>query len=774
MTTHHKPYSRFLSLRILFQIALAHATVCLFFSSSAYATLTADADLRFVNVDSKNDSGVHNWGHSFTQKYSLIYSKQDKLVKGRLGSYDVMLGYELISFDTTISSYNAVTKGNRRTEYDATKGHLLYSGKITIDPKEMPFKLTLYSRDSRRAAISESGTGSNSLDSLSGYDSTFNLTTAVNTGTHLQSGATLIAGVKNGMTNGYNELLRHFPMILLDYRDVINKDSTTDNRLTQLAFVSLNKKENWFHYRYSIYKDKMGPDNDYHESQMQLGTVDQTLQRRWIDFANWLSISADALYINHETNVTANTYQEISLNLFGAARRQNWDAYMYNSFLRRAEIKLREAPGSNPYAPTYIPEKVFTYTTTVPVYMSGVINPTTHWDASATYNENHTSDTRNFTKFNTGYNFYAFGKSPFTFNHGISLEYANSESTIDKAEMAALTTKLATESTPRFSKNISLGATNTTKMYHYVLANGSTQNYLDNDLNGKAIYTLSNRLRATFTQGLRTVFGKPGIITTDITNAGTTTQQYQSPVSVTEVPNRAFQTTTSLQLDWQPSARLSANLFASEMYYNADTGNNRNKTSVGTGIIYKLQFLTVSADARYEESSDEYNRYILKNSIKYTYSRNIDMFLNTIYTKSKDKQNTVDTVTGEGLFLEQGANFYLFKTNGITRKLFEINEVFRTGKGLTNNSLSLSSTTASIRSNELSLGLRYYPIRALTLSTGGKYSCADSLRPYVAMYYASAALTYQLFESSIDYTHGKNSRDGLVEKKLAINMKKRF
>lgn len=754
-------------LKISFLILLS--CTILLSSTKSYALLSAESDLSFVNIDEQDNLGNHYWGHTFTQKYSLLYSTKSKLVNGRLGNYDVQVGYELLSFDTKTSK-------NVNMSNSSTKGHLLYSGNVTIDPKEMPFKLKLYSHDLTTGTFERSDlntAASNSFNYLSDYSSKYQLTTRLNSGVHRETGATLVAGVKNGMTNGYNEMLRHFPMILLDYRDITIKDVNNDTRLTQLAFVSLNKKENWFHYRYAIYNDNLDNSNSYNESQMQLGTVDQALQRRWIDFANWLQISSDALYINHEANKKDDFYQEISLNLFAAARRTDWNAYMYNSFLRRVETKTDPNATAQENAS---PNKIFTYTTTVPLYASGIINPTTTWDASVAYNENHTSDFRNFTKLNSNYTLFAFTRSPFKLTQGLAIEYASSESLQYKSDMTALTAKFEGTSTPKFSKELSLDALSTTRIYNYGYSDKNSKDFLDTELQGKAIYSINTKLKFSATQRLRTTFGTPDEIRSDITNAATTTPQYISPLSLSITPTKTFETSSSLQLDWQSTARLTSFINASEDIFTADKGDKKSKTSLKTGLTYKMPYLLLSSNAEYEQSSNEYSKYILSSKINYDPNRNISSFLNIVYSSYSDKINKNEVYssnTGDGFYLEQGLKYTMFQSKGIGRKLLEVNELFKTGSGLVNNTVAQNFSN-STRTNELTLGLRYYPIRVLTLGFGTRYNTTTTFKDYVALYYASAALNYRLFETSLDFSHGRDAKDGHVEKKVAINMKKRF
>ena len=115
---------------------------------AAYCRLKGDAELGYVNYDSSDNDG-HIKENSFTQRYSILYDASGKFVNGRLGKYDVSLGYEWLSFRTDTDT-DIKSGGSSSSSLSQSKGHLLYDGEVTIDPKEAPFRLTLHSRDLNR------------------------------------------------------------------------------------------------------------------------------------------------------------------------------------------------------------------------------------------------------------------------------------------------------------------------------------------------------------------------------------------------------------------------------------------------------------------------------------------------------------------------------------------------------------------------------------------------------------------------------------------------
>ena len=340
--------------KILFTL-LATGLLLTLLVDDAYSRLSGEANLSYIKYDSSDKVSAH----SLTQRYSLLYEKKGVLFDGRLAKYSVAFGYDWVDFDTTINTNGSSANRHR------SNGHFLYNGEITVDPKEIPFRLHAYSRDMNRNIFlrDETRIYENNNPSMLGN---LDITTGISNGLHTETGATLVMGVKNGMTNGYNEVLRHFPLLMLDFRDIINQDlkstSPVNNRYSRLAFVSLNKKDNWFHYRLLNYQDFIDPSNNYRESQFQLGTIDHILQRRWIDFANWLSVSVDGQLTQRMNSLISSNNSEFDLNLFGIARRKNWEARSFANFNRVKENYGR-----------------VTYRTTVPLFVDGTLSADTIW-----------------------------------------------------------------------------------------------------------------------------------------------------------------------------------------------------------------------------------------------------------------------------------------------------------------------------------------------------------------------------------------------------------
>lgn len=731
--------------------ALFIIALCGLYPANALGKLSAEADLTYVNYDAKNNSGNHLSAHSLTQRYSLLYQTEGKIVDGRLGKYNLSLGYDWSTFDTKISS----TTGSDNPS--ASRGHILYQGEVLIDPKEIPLRLTAYSRDMNRNVFTQDS--SNLLGSLQGSSllGSPQLPTGVMNGIHIDSGATLVMGVKNGMTNGYNELLRHFPMLMLDYRDSINRDLSSsfpvNNRSSRLAFVSLNKKDNWFHYRLLSYEDYINPDNNYKESQIQLGTVDQTMQRRWIDFSNWLMISADGQLTKRMNATTADNFTEFDLNLFGIARREMWEARSFNNFNR-----YKEENGK------------ITYRTAVPVYVNGSLNADTSWNTRFSYNENHDNRNNQFTDVSSGYRIETFKRAPFTLSQQLDIEKASTNT----AELFIISAALETTSTARFSRTVGLGATYNIRNYSND-TNSSKSNFLDQTISANATYSPSSQTRMSLRQTNRMTSGTSQYVSSTVEGVGIVTPQYVNPRNNSLDGNSSsYQSITDLSFDWNPLPRLNMSLAINEDIYIPQNAPRSYKTNFVHSTDYSgTNFkLTTRNTFTVDDSGPDNNSYSLisANTAQYTFNRNLDASVRISYFKGIGNSDETDT-----LDMQQSLNYNYYKSNGVTRKLFDISETFDHTEGRTTTTVNnITRVSNKTRTSALSLGARYYPLRQLVVAAGSKYSFFNSISDYTLTYYASLGVNFRLFQASLDYAYGTARSDGRIEKKFTANFKKTF
>jgi hypothetical protein len=723
-------------------------------SSAADAGISGDASLTYTKYDgSANDSAVP--GHrnsmsssSFVQNYSLLYSTAGTIYNSRVGRYDVALGYNLTSIDTSFKSST-----DKDEDFNKTRGHILYTGEISLDPKEVPFRLNAYSRDmTRNSIINSSGTGISNFNSIFGYR---DQPTDVNGGLHIESGATLVAGVKNGMTNGYNETLRHLPMILIDYKDTINRDlrsiSPVDTRLSRLAFVSLNKKDNWFHYRHTLYEDKINEINNYTENEIQLGTVDQHMSRRWIDFSNWIKVSTDLQISRRKSNYQTYAIDDINLNLFVIGERANWNGRTFTTFNRNKDENNK-----------------LSYQATLPFYVSGVVNKDISWNARTSYRNIHEIDalgvTSNFTNTLLGYRVDAFKHSPFTLSQSLDAEVSQTNA----SDLVVLSGLIETASTNRYSSIVTLAASYNIKNSLTSGSMVSNSDFLEQRLELRGAYAPTNTFRFEMTQSNTFTHGTYASFNGTTNNSQTLLDQYINPRSMLtkDIGSDSFHSVTTLGGSWTPRPRLNIALTLIEDVYKSTVLGVSPVTTVSSGVSYTSDAWNFSDLLRYTHGSVEYaddNADAFSNSasVRYTHSRNLNASVGASYSATSSKGDTFYDST-----FEQRVNYSYLTKSGVARKLLEFSETL----------LLLDGTDSYKRglTKSLTLGCKYYPINMLTLSTGLGYSYVSSISDYTIAWNAGAAANFKLLQASLDFVHGIRKNDGARENKFTGNIRRSF
>jgi len=685
---------------------------------------------------------------SLVQDYSLLYSTKGMVYNSRVGRYDVSLGYNWTSLDTTFKSSTQPTEN-----HSPDRGHILYKGEIDLDPKEIPIKLNAYSRDLARNTITNSSAhGFENFGSILGYR---DQPTSINDGLHVESGATLIAGIKSGTTNGYNEAMRHFPTFFIDYKDAINRDlrsmSPYNDRLSRLAFVSLNKKENWFHYRMTTYNDYLDSKNNYMERQFQLGTVDESMARRWVDFSNWLKVSTDIQFSKRKNNDQKNAIEDINFNLFAAAERTNWNARSFSNFNRYLDENNK-----------------LTYKTTLPLYASGVVSQDISWNARSSFRDNHDvnilGERSSFRNMLAGYRLDAYKRAPFTLSQSFDVELSQTNT----SDFITLSAVLETTSTPRYSRDLKLGASYNIKNSVTSSSADSTSSFLEQSLDLRGGYALTNTLRFEASQNTTFTKGNLNPFSGTTSDSNTQISQYISPRSLSnsEVGSESLHSLTSLKVAWDPKPRLTTHLTLSEDIYKTTVLGVTPVTEVMAGVSYNNDAWTLSDAIKYTRGSRESldnNAYSISNdaSLRYTYSRNFDTSASGSYLANYS--------SGAGTYetnFEQRLNYNFFTRTGIARKLLEFNETLTYTDG--------SANTLRDFKKGLLLGFKYHPINRLTLGGGVGYAYSIQSKDYTLVWNASATANFKLLQASLDYVYGIRKSDGARESKLIGNIRKSF
>ena len=308
-------------------ILLTLLGLSLFGGVSALAEVSGLVEWRYADYAAKEDGKTVADASHFTQLYSLLYEKSGRISGGRAGRYDLGLGAQWSSVDSSFDGH----------DFDTDELKLLYRGDLLLAPGGLPFNLHLYSHDMRLPTWS---TNNRSLD----YDIIEPyMIDGMYSGQHVQTGATLMVGIRNGSYLGkYREILSQVPRLLVDYKEDYVRDLSNDTpqhyRARNLAFVSLNKKDNWFHYRVYDFTDFENDLESYQETTYMLGTVDHALTRQWINFTNWIKISTDASYlVSNRTRIGETPERTYNYNLFAVAARRDWRASAFPTFSRATD-----------------------------------------------------------------------------------------------------------------------------------------------------------------------------------------------------------------------------------------------------------------------------------------------------------------------------------------------------------------------------------------------------------------------------------------------------
>lgn len=720
--------------------------------SAARAELSGEVELGYVSYDGEQRDSAGTVtdrlkGTSFRQRYSLLYSTRGAVADGRFARYNLAVGYEWGSFDTKIRQVS------ESTNLSASSGHVLYRGEIIVDPAELPIRIKAYSHDLNRTAFVDTTLNSN-FDFMTYPD----LTTELRDGTRISSGATVTLGVKNGLTNGYNALFRNLPMLMVDYRDELIRDLKSaipqDTRLQRLAFISLNKRDNWVHYRSTKYEDHINTDQSFSETQVQIGTIDQVLQRRWVNLTNWIKISADAQFTKHNARKPGDNFEEYDVNLFGIASRSRWEARTfanYNRYQQQGSINVSR---------------------TIPVYAAGTWGGETDWNARALnrekINDQGTAKEQTISNDSVSMRFLTFKRSDFTLSPSLTVEYSNDT---DVGKNIAVDAGVETRSTKRFSRDYDLFSSYHARFFRSngVRSDGSG-NYLVQDVNFSAAYSPVPQTRLTASQTFSLATGKnpQSVNNTTVLVSPVSVLNSSNPLGATS--GEYMRSLTTVSGSWMPNSRLRVALTALEDILSADGQSVNSYTTLTNTVAYTAPTYAASLDTSLYVNNGPIggSTYSIDfyGTASHRPNRNMDAALNARLNFSHD--NSTDN---RYLDLQQRFNYYIFKFNGVVRRLVELSEELT----YTDTTITANSSSTVFGAKRLTLGAKYFPTARLYVAGFARYSLVDPGSLTQMLYSASAGVTYRQLQANVEYSFG-NQYGTLKrsEKKFVANLKKYF
>ena len=338
-------------MKVVFKIILTLLGIVLFQVGTldvarAAQQVDAEAVLSFADFQGEEEDSAH-----FYQNYSLMWRRSALIGSSRFGAYSLGLGYSWAALNT-----NQNVSNDTRLELDK----FLYNAKIELAPGGLPFHLVAYVRDEKRPQPVE-GRFSNLRFGDGDNQPLFDQVYAdLNDGTHVSSGLTLVVGESAGRyTGAWRDVMAASPMLMIDYSDVEVDDTETFTpmhyRDRNLAYVSLNKRDNWLHYTFTQHTDYLNSKNDSRSYSVLLGTVDHADRRRFINLTNWIKLSTDLSYREYTPVVAGilDKTRQYNGNMFLLGHLKGLTADLFSNYERSFEKDNIETELHLPFYVTY-------------------------------------------------------------------------------------------------------------------------------------------------------------------------------------------------------------------------------------------------------------------------------------------------------------------------------------------------------------------------------------------------------------------------------------
>lgn len=682
------------------------------------AGMRGEVDLSYLDYSATGADDYSADISSFTQRYAFAYS-MDSMSKSRKNKnieYNFLLGYEWLSFNTKAKGSELLEEGR-----SASSGRPIFLGDISYDPPALPVKLNVYSYDLTRPSFEK-------RDILGGTLSSVLYTPVANdfsaSGTNIKSGATLLVGVKDSYKSRYAEIFNQLPLFMLDYKSTITKSDNianpVDSRLSELAFVSLNKKDNWFHIRNISYDNKIHPGDSWNLREYQLGTVDEKKARTWIDLTNWIRISADGQLAAKKAQNSVDSYEEYTLNLFTVATRRTWELRNFTTVSR-----LNDFYG-------------LTTERSIPFYLRGTAGRELNWSAFTSFHDKQviTWDglKTNESSRSAGIRASLFERSSFSLTPSLKI------ATTDNSTVRSIDAKFALDSasTRRFSLN-----TNISLRYeldgHFTDAPSAVgDDFIEQQAYVNFQYA-GGRFRVNLRQNLAHAF--------TLNDESLADKDYI----------RSF---SEIGLGWGYSTNLDISLSARQEYSDYTYKGTDTLRAASAHISYRLSSVlrsAVRAEITEAKRADGFDRTSLNidSSLEYTPSRNL--FTSFRYRDASVRENGLKTPSRE---INQLFRYSWNPGFVMSRKLIEIEEEFKRTQN------SYDTATSTIR-----VGARYYPFSKLSL-TGNMTKYTSGYDQYD--YNLGANFDFRLLQASLNYAYGKRTNDQRVEKRIMANVRRSF
>lgn len=704
----------------------------------------------------------------FAQIYSLMWEKDGVLNKGRLGKYDVALGYE----------WNWVESEINGSEVDIQNplDKILFRGDLLIAPGGLPFRLNVYSYDTNSTSLNYRQLGELFVDQ--DYDRQDGIAASFQNGSEITTGLTLMAGVKNGQYGGrYRDLFTAMPRVLIDFKQSDIRDikgpSPTYYTDRNLAFVSLNKNKNWFHYRFFTHEDKLNSDNDFQTQTYLLGTIDHVDRRQWVDLTNWIQVSTDVSFSETNPNPNASITREkrYDYNLFATAQRTDWKAGAYSSFSRIRDGRSLEK------------------SVDIPIMASGRLNRETTWRIRL---ENQHGQEEIFDRelLEKESNMFLasrldmFSQSRYMISPTLDLEYKDGSDSNGHALRAGV----EAYNNQRYRTDTDLFGSYSLALFEGVSEAEETSSYWEQQLVGRFAKDLSSDLRTGFDQELTLGSGSYDNGATNYIEADVSVLPAQGG-SGGIVEGTYYRSISRWFVDHRPASRIYNRFELSYDYINS---------SVGTGgqfaAVHSLNYYgrTVKASMN--------NELIFGDSLHESFNTDLDVVGGTTiarqggtvsrsfesvgrldYDPDRRHHNSLELELEWRGFDSGGSDqrykftqlyeYTFWKDRGLLRKIAVLGEEFEYEDY--SQSFGASSSLSSF-----TLFTDLYPTRQTLLSARLRYEINSVKETDTMLVFLSASVDFSKFQLDLDYSYGTRSAGVLEpereEHKWEMKVKKIF
>lgn len=717
------------------------------------ARIDGTAEWNYAHFE-QDGGGQTAVGSHFKHSYSLMYSAKGQLAGGRAGYYDLGIGGEWGGFDSTV--------GDQDYSNDTYK--LLYNGALQIAPGALPFRLTAYSRDLTKI----------SFDQASSYFPDYigrtlispNIVTDLQNGQTISSGIQLVAGIRNGRYLGrYRELMSKWPRLFVDYRDIYSRDMKSKvkrhQRDSDLAFVSLNKKDNWFHYRLYKHKDYMDPINNSTEEVLLLGTVDHLLKRQWINMTNWIKISVDGSYTELKRAWDERTHERYDVNLFTEMNRPN--------------IRVFSALGMHRKRLGGSVDRVLS----LPVYAHKRIRPNTDLNAVVRYYQDHyTQDNLSTDTDEKAYYGQArlrlLENNRFVVTPSMEVEVNNST----EGSFEAVLGRVEVSNVRRSSKQ-RLNWSAMSSLGHHRASNdsGGDAGLWEGELQGNADYRLTSRTRVGgeqyFLYGQGSSLGGGG--TRYLSPKSTAGFKVNSAPGSQVLDGALLRSSTTIYLDHTTSSRINNRLSSFYQFEDSDVQqlyhfelvHNLNYQSRWWRIRLENFYMVGDSvdNASGNTSGSLLGQGVVNSKDEFFRHKSTFAYTPNMYWKSK---------VGVTYFWQPVSNSQLLQVKQELKRSFSSAYSNRRKVGEITQSLTyeLTMNGANRSAAQFSLYGDYFPSRNWQLGMGVDYYYNDYSSD-VLYYTLTTGLKFPLFMVDFSYRYGASS-DNVVAHRYEVNVKKKF